>query len=201
MLHSLVGVLVEFEEDNAVVDLHGMRFAVEIPGSTARVLGEAGSRVTLFTRLSFNPNDNAFALFGFATTMEAECFDILQSISGIGPRKALGILSQIEIGAFASAIVNRDLNYISDIKGVGKKTAERLVVELREKMVPYIGAAPAASAPAASMRENVRDAIAALMALGVKPVIAEKAVRSAVEVLGEETATELLVREGLKHRV
>lgn len=200
MLHSLVGMLVEFEEDFAVVDLHGLRFSVEIPGSTARVLPEAGGRVTLFTRLSFNPNDNTFALFGFATTMEGECFDILQSISGIGPRKALGILSQIEIGAFAAAIVNRDLNYISEIKGVGKKTAERLVLELREKMVPYIGTAPAAT-PAAALRENVRDAIAALMALGVKPAIAEKAVRSAVDVLGEDTATELLVREGLKHRV
>lgn len=200
MLHSIVGVLVEYEDDYAVVDVHGMRFKVEIPGSTARVLGEAGSRITLFTRLSFNPNDNVFSLFGFASAMEGECFDILQSISGIGPRKALGILSQIEIGAFASAIVNRDLNYISDIKGVGKKTAERLVVELREKMVPYMGAAPAA-APAAPMRENVRDGVAALMALGVKPAIAEKAIRAAVELLGEDAATEHLVREGLKHRV
>lgn len=200
MLHSLVGVLVEFEDDYAVVDVHGMRFKVDIPGSTARVLGEAGSRVVLFTRLSFNPNDNAFSLFGFASAMEGECFDILQSISGIGPRKALGILSQIEIGAFASAIVNRDLTYISEIKGVGKKTAERLVVELREKMVPYMGAAPAA-APTATMRENVRDGVAALMALGVKPAIAEKAIRAAVELLGEDAATEHLVREGLKHRV
>lgn len=200
MLHSIVGVLVEFEDDFAVVDVHGMRFKVEIPGSTARVLGEAGGRVALFTRLSFNPNDNAFALFGFASAMEGECFDILQSISGIGPRKALAILSQIEIGAFASAIVNRDLAYISAVKGVGKKTAERLVVELREKMVPYMGAVPA-SAPTATMKENVRDAIAALMALGVKPAIAEKAVRAAVDVLGEATPTEQLVREGLKHRV
>lgn len=200
MLHSIVGVLVEYEDDFAVVDVHGMRFRVEIPGSTARVLGEAGSRTTLFTRLSFNPNDNTFTLFGFASAMEGECFDILQSISGIGPRKALGILSQIEIGAFASAIVNRDLTYISEIKGVGKKTAERLVVELREKMVPYMGAAPAAI-PAAVMRENVRDGVAALMALGVKPAIAEKAIRAAVELLGDEAATEHLVREGLKHRV
>jgi Holliday junction DNA helicase RuvA len=199
MLHSLNGILLDCEEDFAVIDCHGVRFQCEIPGSTAKQLPPAGSPVTLRTRMSFNPNDNAFALFGFATPMEADCFDVLTSMSGIGPRKALGILSQIEVGAFAAAIVGRDMAYVSKIKGVGQKTAERLIVELREKMIPFAGAAP--SAPRAVSRpENVADAIEALVALGVKPITAEAAIDRAVGVLGKDARTEELVREGLRHR-
>jgi Holliday junction DNA helicase RuvA len=133
--------------------------------------------------------------------MERDCFDVLIGMSGIGPRKALMMLSQIEIGAFARAIVTGDLAYVSSIKGVGKKTAERLLVELREKMAAFVGTSPAeaALAPLAG-RENVTDAIKALMALGTRPAVAEKAVRSAVDALGEEASTEDLVREGLKRR-
>lgn len=199
MLHSVCGTLLEFEEDYAVVDVNGLRFAVEIPGSTAQQLPKVGERSTLLTRLSFNANDGTFQLFGFATAMERDCFDVLTSISGIGPRKALGILSQIDIGTFAQAIVQQDLKYLSKIKGVGQKTAERLMVELREKMVPFVSKAPA-SAPPLPGKQNVVEAVQALMALGCKPAIAEKAVKSAVEALGEDASTPDLVREGLKWR-
>lgn len=198
MLHSVSGTLLEFEEDYAVVDANGIRFAVEIPGSTAQQLPKAGERATLLTRLSFNANDGTFQLFGFATAMERDCFDVLNTISGIGPRKALGILSQIDIGAFAQAIVRQDMAYLSKIKGVGQKTAERLMVELREKMVPFVSKA---SVPAPLPgKQNVAEAVQALMALGCKPAVAEKAVKSAVERLGEDAATADLVREGLKWR-
>jgi len=198
MLHSVSGTLLEFEEDYAVVDANGIRFAVEIPGSTAQQLPKAGERATLLTRLSFNANDGTFQLFGFATSMERDCFDVLNTISGIGPRKALGILSQIDIGAFAQAIVRQDMAYLSKIKGVGQKTAERLMVELREKMVPFVSKAPAPAVLPG--KQNVAEAVQALMALGCKPVVAEKAVKSAVERLGEDAATADLVREGLKWR-
>ena len=199
MLHSLKGILVDFEQDYAVIDVGGVRFQVEIPASTAGQFGAAGSETEVFTRLSFNTNDGTFSLFGFATTVERDCFDILTSMSGIGPRKALGILSQIEIAAFAHAIVNRDIAYVSKIKGVGKKTAERLIVELREKMVPFIGLAPSA-APAANRPENVGDAIEAMMALGCKQVTAERAIAAALEILGSRAGTGELVKEGLRHR-
>jgi len=199
MLHSLNGILLDCEDDYAVVDCHGVRFQCEVPGSTAKQLPAAGSPVTLRTRLSFNTNDGAFTLFGFATPMEADCFDVLTSMSGIGPRKALGILSQIEVSAFATAIVGRDMAYVSKIKGVGQKTAERLIVELREKMIPFAGATT--STPSAISRpENIADAIEALVALGVKPITAEAAVDRAAGVLGMEARTEDLVREGLRHR-
>lgn len=198
MLHSLNGLLLDFEDDFAVIDVGGVRFQVEIPASTAAQFGAIGERAAVLTRLSFNANDGTFSLFGFATPMERDCFDVLTSMSGIGPRKALGILSQIEVAAFAHAIVNKDIAYVGKIKGVGKKTAERLIVELREKMVPFVGAAT--SPPTTSRRENVRDAVEALMALGCRQSIAERAIASAVEVVGEEAPTEDLVREGLRHR-
>jgi len=200
MLDSLCGRLLEFEDDFAIVDVGGVRFHAAIPSSTASQFPEVGGEVTLLTRLSFNANDGQFALFGFATPMERECFDTLCGMTGIGPRKALGILSQIEIGAFARAIVERDMRYISKIKGVGQKTAERLIVELREKMVPLAVQNPAASVPLLPQKENVRDAIEALMALGCKQVIAEKAVKGAVEALGEDASVQDLIREGLKRR-
>ncbi|MDK2972033.1 MAG: holliday junction helicase RuvA [Candidatus Sumerlaeota bacterium] len=201
MLHSLQGKLLEADEDHAVVDVGGLRFRVEIPGSTAAQLPKPGEPVELLTNLAFNANDGTFSLFGFRTSMERDCFDVLLGMSGIGPRKALMMLSQIEIGAFARAIVAGDLAYVSSIKGVGKKTAERLLVELREKMAVFVGTSPAEAAfvPLAG-RENITDAIKALMALGTRPAVAEKAVRSAVEALGEEASTEDLVREGLKRR-
>ncbi len=200
MLHSLHGTLMEFEDDYAVVDTGGIRFAVEIPGSTAQLLPGAGEQTTLLTRLSFNPNEGSFQLFGFGTEMERDCFDVLCTISGIGPRKALAILSQIEVGAFAHAIVTQDLTYVSKIKGVGKKTAERLIVELREKMVPFAQKAPEAAVTFAKDHENVADAIQGMIALGCKPVVAEKAIRAAVEELGEDAKTEDLLKEGLKWR-
>lgn len=200
MLHSVSGTLLEFEEDYAVIDVNGLRFRVEIPGSTATQLPPAGQRATLLTKLSFNANDGEFALFGFSTATERDCFDVLNTISGIGPRKALMILSQIEVGSLAAAIVQGDLTYLAKIKGVGKKTAERLVVELREKVAPFVGANATNTVPGLPRRENIQDAVQGLMALGCKPAVAEKAVRHAVDVLGEDASTADLVREALKWR-
>lgn len=199
MIDSLKGPILFADEDSAVLDVNGIRFRLEIPLSTARVIrqGDVGE---LKTRLSFNANDGAFSLFGFATEVERECFDIFTGISGIGPRKGLMILSQIEIASFARAIQANDLNYLSRIKGVGKKTAERLVVELREKMVPYSAANAITTSPALPQTDNVRDAIEALVVLGCRQNVAEKAISEAVKELGEDAGTEDLIRVGLRYR-
>lgn len=206
MIESLKGILLAMEEDFAVIDVSGVGFRLDIPGSTARSLGGVGAEVTLLTRLNFNVNEGVFSLFGFATEAERDCFDIFRGISGIGPKKGLMILSQIEIAAFATAILTNDLNYLSKLKGVGKKTAERLVVELREKMVPYTAGPVAPGGESAGMPHlpaappNIRDAIEALVVLGCRPHVAEKAISQAVEELGESAPTESLVRSGLRYR-
>lgn len=206
MLDSLRGTLVRAEVDFAVVDVNGLMFRADIPTSTYSQLGGEGSEVTLRVRLKLNMNEGTFDLFGFATDTERECFEILTGMTGIGPRKALMILSQIEIAAFARAITTGDLKYLAKVKGVGQKTAERLIVELREKMAPY-SQAPAGAAGVAApsltalpQKENVREAVEALLVLGCRPAVAEKAVSEAVKVVGEDTPTEELVRAALKFR-
>lgn len=206
MIDSLSGILREKDEDFAILDVGGVAFRVEIPGSTAKALPAVGDPATVLTRLNFNMNEGTFALFGFSTEAERDCFDIFRGISGIGPRKGLMILSQIEIATFATAILTNDLVYLSKLKGVGKKTAERLVVELREKMVPYTapspgsGDVPGALSATSVLKENIRDAIEALIVLGCRNHVAEKAIGQAVEELGEEAPTPDLIRAGLRYR-
>jgi Holliday junction DNA helicase RuvA len=201
MLDAISGILLRRDDDWAVIDVNGLQFRAEIPASTASQLPAIGEKATLLTRLSLNTNEGTFQLFGFATEMERDCFDIFTSITGIGPRKGLMILSQIEIPPFAKAIITNDIKYLSKIKGVGTKTAERMVVELREKMVPYSQAAPSSGTsvilPASA---NVRDAVEALIVLGCRPLVAEKAVGEAVKELGETAGTEALIRIALKYR-
>lgn len=199
MIDALEGKLIAWEDDHALLDTGGVTFRLDIPASTAGTFTEPGINVRLLTRLSFNPNEGTFALFGFGTEAERDCFDIFTQISGIGPRKGLLILSQIEIGAFAQAILTNDLTYLSKLKGVGKKTAERLVVELREKMVPYTRASDAPSQTAGDAI-HIRDAVAGLMALGCRPNVAESAIRLAVEELGEDATAAELIKAGLRHR-
>jgi Holliday junction DNA helicase RuvA len=204
MLDAIEGILLHRDDDHAVLNVNGLHFRPEIPASTAAVLPEPGQPARLYTRLSINTNEGEFLLFGFATDMERQCFDIFTSISGIGPRKGLMILSQIEIPLFAKAIITQDINYLSKIKGVGRKTAERLIVELREKMVPYTAVTATGTAASGSVilpaKANVLDAVQALMALGCRPVVAEKAISEAVKLLGETATADQLVREGLRHR-
>lgn len=201
MLDSLCGTLISLDDDVAVLDVKGIRFRVDIPNSTANSLTLNQENTVLLTRMSFNPNEGSFNLFGFSTEVERECFDIFTKISGIGPRKGLMILSQIDIALFAKAIINNDLTYLSKLKGVGKKTAERLIVELREKMVPYTGGLQTGPGESSlPQAENVRDAVEALVALGCRQSVAEKAIATSIEILGPATTTQNLVREGLKHR-
>ncbi|MDX2176175.1 MAG: Holliday junction branch migration protein RuvA [Candidatus Sumerlaeia bacterium] len=198
MIDSLRGTLLDLDEDSATLDVGGIRFRLDVPASTARQLPAPGQAAELKTRLSFNVNEGTFQLFGFATEEERGCFDTLTRISGIGPRKGLMLLSQIEIASFAQAILRSDIAYLAKIKGVGKKTAERLIVELREAMVPYAAAAPTPSGPA--LPDTARDAIQGLMVLGCPPAKAERAVAEALEALGEGATTETLIREGLRRR-
>jgi Holliday junction DNA helicase RuvA len=133
--------------------------------------------------------------------------------TGIGPKTAIAILSTIEVSAFATAVLQQDLKTLTRIPGIGKKTAERLAVELRDKMKEYAFAAPASANGAGVAGERgasgggvviagaaIREAVEALEALGCKPLVAERAVQKAAEILGPEAAVPDLVKEGLKHR-
>lgn len=215
MLETLRGTLRRKDTEEVIVETAGIGFAVGIPASTFAALPEVGEEVLLFTQLSFNVQEGEFNLFGFATEMERAVYRIFLTIPGIGPRKGLMILSQVNIGDFARAIQDRNVAYLSQIKGVGRKTAERLLVELRDKMLPFllVGAGGAAGTEGAAggtggagegsslpPGQNIADAVAGLTGLGCPYTQAARAVARAVERLGASASTAELLKEALKHR-
>lgn len=198
MITFLHGKLIEALPTQVVVDVNGVGYEVLIPLSSFDKLPQPGSDVKLLTQLIVR--EDAHVLYGFATLAERDLFRLLvNSVSGIGPKTALNVLSGMNPVAFRGAVANGDVKALSQISGVGKKTAERIVVELRDK----IGAAGAWEASSAQRAlspadQKINDAVLALMALGFKQIEAHDAVRAAQAMLGPQTSVEDLVRAALK---
>ncbi len=198
MITFLHGKLVEALPTQAIVDVHGVGYEVLIPLSSFDKLPSPGGDVKMLTQLIVR--EDAHVLYGFMSAAERDLFRLLiNTVSGIGPKIALNILSGISVTAFRGAVANSDVKSLSQISGVGKKTAERIVVELRDK-VGAAGAWEAASARRALSPDDqkINDAVLALMALGFKQIEAHDAVRSAQAMLGTKATVEDLVRACLK---
>ena len=198
MITFLHGKLVEALPTQAIVDVHGVGYEVLIPLSSFDKLPAPGHEVKLLTHLAIR--EDAHVLYGFMTAGERDLFRLLiHTVSGIGPKIALNILSGMNATTFRGAVAKGDVKALSSISGVGKKTAERIIVELRDK-VGAAGAWEASSAahglPAADQKLN--DAVLALMALGYKQPDAHDSIRAAQAVLGTSATIEELVRVGLK---
>ena len=176
----------------------GVGYEVLIPISSFDKLPSPGNEIKLLTHLQIR--DDAHVLYGFMSTTERELFRLLiNNVSGIGPKIALNILSGINATAFRGAVANSDVKALSSISGVGKKTAERIVVELRDK-IGQAGALESSSAGRALSvsDQKINDAVLALMALGFKQPEAHDSVRAAQAVLGLQASVEDLVRASLK---
>ncbi len=198
MITFLHGRLVEALPTQVVVDVHGVGYEALIPLSSYDKLPPPGNEVQLLTHLSIR--EDAHVLYGFVTTAERDLFRLLiHTVSGIGPKIALNILSGVSVTAFRGAVANGDVKALSQISGVGKKTAERIVVELKEK-IGASGAWEASSAERglAPNDQKANDAALALTALGFKQPEAHEAVRGAQAVLGPQATVEELVRACLK---
>jgi len=198
MITFLHGKLIEALPTQVVVDVNGVGYEVLIPLSSFDKLPHPGQDVKLLTELVIR--EDAHTLYGFMTTAERDLFRLLvNTVSGIGPKTALNILSGMNPVAFRGAVANGDVKSLSQISGVGKKTAERVVVELRDK-IGAAGAWEAASARHALSPEEqkVNDAVLALMALGFRQVEAHDAVRTAQTMLGAKATVEELVRACLR---
>jgi len=194
----LNGKLVEKLPTQVTVDVAGVGYEALIPLSSYDKLPEPGQEVRLLTHLSVR--EDAHVLYGFMSPAERSLFRLLiNTVSGIGPKIALNVLSGMSVGAFKGAVANGDVKALSQISGVGRKTAERIVVELRDK-IGEAGAWEAASEQRglSSEDQKVNDAVLALMALGFKQPEAHEAVRGAVAVLGGGAALEDIVRACLK---
>ena len=199
MIHFLRGKLVEALPTQITVDVGGVGYEVLIPLSSFDKLPARGADITILTHLSIR--EDAHVLYGFMTSAERDMFRLLiNTVSGIGPKIALNILSGVNIAALRSAVAMGDVKALSQIGGVGKKTAERIVVELKDKIGKSasldIGAGPRPVLSADDQKFS--DAVAALVALGFKQPEAHEAIRGAQALLGAEAAVEQLVRTALK---
>jgi Holliday junction DNA helicase RuvA len=198
MITFLHGKLVEALPTLATVEVHGVGYEVLIPLSSFDKLPAPGSEVHILTHLAIR--EDAHVLYGFMTAAERDLFRLLiNNVSGIGPKSALNVLSGMNPVALRGAVANGDVKALSQISGIGKKTAERIVVELRDK----IGAAGSWEASSAQRTltaadQKVNDAVLALMALGFKQPEAHDAIRASQAVLGPQASVEDMVRASLK---
>jgi Holliday junction DNA helicase RuvA len=198
MISFLEGRLVESLPTQVTVDVNGVGYDVLIPLSSFDKLPSPGDSVKLLTHLAVR--EDAHVLYGFMTSSEREMFRLLvNNVSGIGPKIALNVLSGMNVMALRGAVANGDVKALSQISGVGKKTAERIVVELKDK-IGAAGAWEAASAARglSASDQKVNDAVLALIALGFKQVEAHESLRGALTLLGEKATVEDLVRACLK---
>jgi holliday junction DNA helicase RuvA len=198
MITFLLGQLVDVLPTQVTVEVHGVGYEVLIPLSSYDKLPAPGGPIRLLTHLAVR--EDAHVLYGFMTAAERDLFRLLiQNVSGIGPKLALNILSGMDPTAFRGAVAASDVKALSRINGVGKKTAERIVVELRDK-IGAAGAWEASSARHGLSAEETRlnDATLALMALGFKQPEACESVRAALAMLGAQARVEDLVRAALK---
>ena len=198
MIAFLAGQLVEALPTHVVVDVHGVGYEVFIPLSSFDKLPTPGQPVRLLTHLVVR--EDAHVLYGFATAGERDLFRLLINIvSGVGPKLALNILSGMTPVMFRGAVAGGDVKALSRISGVGRKTAERLVVELKDKVgTPGAWEASSEQRAMSPADQRVNDAVLALIALDFKPAEAHETVKAVQAVLGETATVEELVRSALK---
>jgi Holliday junction DNA helicase RuvA len=176
VIAHLRGKLLDKAPNRLVVDVSGVGYDVAVPLSTFYGLGDPGSEIAL--RIHTHVREDALALFGFATRLEQDLFERLIGISGIGPKLALAVLSGIEPSELIRAISRADVARLTGIPGVGKKTADRIVLELKDRLPIERGEATSSAATAPSVNDDV---LSALMNLGYHRPLAEKAVTTAAK--------------------
>jgi holliday junction DNA helicase RuvA len=198
MIAFLEGVLEEALPTQIIINVHGVGYHVMIPLSSFERLSEPGSPIKVLTHLVVR--EDSQVLYGFGTAGERDLFRLLLNhVSGVGPKLALAILSGMAVETFKGAVVSNDIPAISRIKGVGKKTAERVVLELKDKVGVAAEWEAASAAKAPSERDQaVHDAVLALISLGYKQVEAHKAVKQCLGQASDAVAADELVRMALK---
>lgn len=198
MITFLHGKLVDALPTQVVLEVNGVGYEVLIPLSSYDKLPSPGQEVRLLTHLVVR--EDAHVLYGFSSTGERDLFRLLiTSVSGVGPRIALNVLSGLSVTAFRGAVMSGDVKALSKVSGVGRKTAERIVVELKDKI--GVGGAWEAASEERGLSvgdQKLNDAVLALVALGFRQPEAQEAVRQALAMLGSQATVEDLVRACLK---
>ena len=193
MIAQLRGAIVEKQPSRLIVEAGGVGYDVQVPLSTFYVLGEPGTPVTL--RIHTHVREDVIALYGFATQLEQRLFERLISISGIGPKLALAVLSGIEPAELIKAIRLQDVARLTAIPGIGKNTAERIGLELKDRLPASLQGGPGspATAPGDQLRD---DLLSALLNLGYQRGVAEKAIDRTLQ--GSTAGFEQALRDVLR---
>jgi holliday junction DNA helicase RuvA len=195
VIAHLRGSILEKHPNRIVIDVNGVGYDVFVPLSTFYGLGEPGAAIAL--RIHTHVREDAFLLYGFATRLEQDLFERLIGVSGIGPKVALAVLSGIEPQELIRAIERGDLARLTAIPGVGKKTSERIVLELKDRLPrpqPAAAASGAAAPEAPALRDDV---VSALVNLGYHRPLAEKAVDAAIKA-APDGGFELVLKQALR---
>jgi Holliday junction DNA helicase RuvA len=196
MIALLRGTLVDKNPNRLIVDAGGVGYDVQVPLSTFYVLGELGTAVTL--RIHTHVREDAIALFGFATPLELTLFERLIAINGIGPKLALAVLSGIEPADFIKAIRGQDVARLTAIPGIGKKTAERIGLELKDRLPATVTATGPDGTGATRPEDQLRDdLLSALVNLGYQRPLAERAIDAVLQ-RSNGAGFEAALREVLK---
>src|SRR5687768_18558994 len=198
MITSIQGMLTSATPLRAIVELNGFGYEVNVPVTTAEKLPAPGASVKLHTHVIYR--EDAQTLYGFASAPERDFFRLMiENVTGVGPTMALTIMSRLSLSSLEGAIRMGDITTLAKCPGIGKKTAERLIVELKAKVGGGDFTSPAATgADAAASGASIhRDAVSALIALGYKATDADQAVRRATLTLGTDASTESLIKKAL----
>jgi len=196
MIGSLQGRLSEKQPSRLVVDVQGVGYELQVPLSTFYGLGEIGSDVSL--RVHTHVREDAFSLFGFATRLELDVFERLIAISGVGPRLALAVLSGIEPPELVRAVRAGDVVRLTKIPGVGKKTAERIVLELKDRLPAGLDIDVDSDEGGVTDGDLRDDVLSALLNLGYHRPFAERAVDAAVGSAAATDGFESVLRQALR---
>ncbi|MBZ0159876.1 Holliday junction branch migration protein RuvA [Candidatus Methylomirabilis sp.] len=199
MIAQLRGLLVSKDPGQIVVDVNGVGYQVFVPLSTFYQLPEIQQQVCL--RVYTHVREDAIQLYGFHAIEEKMTFELLTGVSGIGPRLAANILSGITVEEFIPAILEGDIARLKAIPGVGRKTAERIILELKDKVlgVPRAGQVMAGHQPSSERDRTVEDVISALLNLGCSRKEASVAAEAAHHAVGDGADFEKVVKQALKH--
>ncbi len=196
MIGRLHGVLVQKQPPALLLDVHGVGYELEAPMTTFYDLPEVGAEVTLHTHLVVR--EDAQLLYGFAHARTRNLCRSLLKVNGVGPRVALAVLSGLSHDELLDCLAHEDVARLTHVPGIGRKTAERLIVELRDRVLhaaPEAELEPAAARAAGGARDATSDAVHALVALGYKPQEASRAVQG---VAGPGLSSENIIRQALK---
>jgi holliday junction DNA helicase RuvA len=190
VIARLAGTLADKTPGRIIIDVQGVGYDLQVPLSTFYVIGDAGSAVTL--RVHTHVREDVIALYGFATGLEQDLFERLISISGIGPKLALAVLSGMEPPDLVRAISSQDVARLTSIPGIGKKTAERIGLELKDRLPKSVQAAADAAKPATPEDQLRADLLSALLNLGYQRQAADKAIEKALKAASDATFEQAL---------